>query len=157
MEKEQTLLFKNNFFPDVPSYFTQPSWQETPPRNFYPWIVFLSAPASEGLNAGPEAKHPFQEMEFDSWVGSPTLVQGSILACIYISGVNVVTHPALRQTPCLLTALKFGRGHLLPLPPDSSHSGNGCQALPRVSQVGMLGDRATSGSRLHPHQRGWRG
>lgn len=71
---------------------------EGTPRNVYLWIL-LSAPGSEGLNVSPEAKHPFQEVEFDSWVGTPTLVQCSILSCIYISGVNTVTHPALGQMP----------------------------------------------------------
>lgn len=34
--------------------------------NVYPYIVLLSVPTSEGLNVSPEAKHPFQEVEFDS-------------------------------------------------------------------------------------------
>lgn len=56
----------------MPSFFLRHLGRRHPSRNIDPYIV-PSVPMSEGLNVGPEAKHPFQEMEFDSWVGSPLL------------------------------------------------------------------------------------
>lgn len=51
------------FLPDA-TLLSQQSRQKAPLRNAYPYV--LSAPTSEGLNVSPEAKQPFQEMEFDS-------------------------------------------------------------------------------------------
>lgn len=77
-------------------------------------------------------------MELDAWFGCPPF-QCTVLPCIYISGVNMVTHSALGQkgtTPPPLAPAKFGFGsNLVPLSTpksDSSHSGNGCQDSPRA-------------------------
>lgn len=57
----------------------------------------------------------------------------------YISGVSVVTHPTLRAEapphPIVPVKFGFGRRNLVSLSTrksGSSHSGNGCQDLPRA-------------------------
>lgn len=67
LEEEQAPLLRELLPPRCHPTFPAISAEGTPEECYvYSYVVLLSAPTSEGLNASPEAKQPFQEMEFDS-------------------------------------------------------------------------------------------
>lgn len=73
---------------------------------FIPAPLLLSALASEGLNVSWSGGN-LQEMELDGGLVAPPF-QYIVLSCVYISGVNMVTHSALGSLPPPLTPVKFG-------------------------------------------------
>lgn len=140
----------------IPPHFPSHPTEGAPGAVFVPAPLAFSTLASEGLNVNSGAEGTFQEMEFDSWFAFPLHYCAEYFLAYIHFRCQHGDSPTLRAEapPYPIVPMKFGFGRrkLVPLSTrksGSSHSGNGCQDLPRALRVGMLVDMATSGS--HPH------